>query len=193
MMLKLKLQYFGHLMRSVDSLEDSDAERDWGQEENGMTEDEMAGWHHSLDGLESEWTPGVGDGQGGLACWDSWGQKESDMTEWLNWTELRLGAHMLTNIFFLYQDFYYYIIPFLVVWNSLCLQVIFPSVKIITHTFFPFIFVWNIFFPCRPFSLFVPLALKWISHRQHTEGSFRKSSQLPCVFWLEHLVNWHLK
>ena len=54
MMLKLKLQYFGHLMRRVDSLEDSDAGRDWGQEEKGMTEDEMAGWHHRLDGREFE-------------------------------------------------------------------------------------------------------------------------------------------
>ena len=60
---------------------DSDAGRDWGQEEKGMTEDEMAGWHHRLDGRESQWTPGVGDGQGGLACCDSWGHKELDMTE----------------------------------------------------------------------------------------------------------------
>ena len=67
---------------------DSDAGRDWGQEEKGTTEDEMAGWHHWLDGPESEWTPGVGDGQGGLACCDSWGCKELDTTEWLNWTEL---------------------------------------------------------------------------------------------------------
>ena len=67
---------------------DSDAGRDWGQEEKWMTEDEMAGWHHWLDGRESAWTPGVGDGQGGLACCSSWGRKESDMTEWLNWTEL---------------------------------------------------------------------------------------------------------
>ena len=68
---------------------DSDAGRDWGQEEKGSTEDEMAGWHHWLDGRESEWTPGVGDGQGGLACCcDSWGCKESDTTEQLNWTEL---------------------------------------------------------------------------------------------------------
>ena len=52
------------------------------------TEDEMTGWHHWLDGRESEWTPGVGDGQGGLACCDSWGRKESDTTERLNWTEL---------------------------------------------------------------------------------------------------------
>ena len=67
---------------------DFDAGKDWGQEENGMTEDEMAGWHHWLDGHESEWTPGVGDGQGGLACCDSWGHKESVTTERLNWTEL---------------------------------------------------------------------------------------------------------
>jgi len=66
---------------------DSDAGRDWGQEEKGTTEDEMAGWHHQLDGCESEWTPGVGDGQGGLACCDSWGCEESDTTEWLNWTD----------------------------------------------------------------------------------------------------------
>ena len=54
MMLKLKLQYFGHLMRRVDLLEKTDAGRDWGQEEKGMTEDEMAGWHHRLNGCESE-------------------------------------------------------------------------------------------------------------------------------------------
>ena len=66
---------------------DSDAGRDWGQEERGATEDEMAGWHHWLDGCESEWTTGVSDGQGGLTCCDSWGCKESDMTDRLNWTE----------------------------------------------------------------------------------------------------------
>ena len=66
---------------------DPDAGRDWGQEEKGTTEDEMAGWHHWLDGHEFEWTLGVGDGQGGLACCDSWGCKELDMTEQLNWTE----------------------------------------------------------------------------------------------------------
>ena len=65
---------------------DSDAGRDWGQEEKGTTEDEMTGWHHWLNGREFEWTPGVDDGQGGLACCDSWGRKESDTTEWLNWT-----------------------------------------------------------------------------------------------------------
>ena len=64
---------------------DSDAGRDWGQEEKGTTEDGwMAGWHHGLDGRESELTLGDGDGQGGLACCDSWGRKELDTTERLN-------------------------------------------------------------------------------------------------------------
>ena len=67
---------------------DSDAGRDWGQEEKGTTEDEMDGWHHSLHGRESGWTLGVGDGQGGLACYDSWGHKESETTEQLNWSDL---------------------------------------------------------------------------------------------------------
>ena len=67
---------------------DPDAGKDWRQEEKGMTEDEMVEWHHWLNGHELEHAPGVGDGQGGLACCDSWGRKESDTTEWLNWTEL---------------------------------------------------------------------------------------------------------
>ena len=73
---------------------DSDAGRDWGQEEKGTTEDEMARWHHWLDGHESEWNPGVVDGQGGLACCDSRGHKESDMTERLNWTMVLVCQHL---------------------------------------------------------------------------------------------------
>ena len=72
---------------------DSDAGRDWGQEEKGTTEDEMVGWHHRLNGHEFGWTLGVGDGQGGLACCGSWGCKESDMTERLNWTDLTELGH----------------------------------------------------------------------------------------------------
>ena len=68
---------------------DSDAGRDWGQEERGTTEVEMAGLHHRLDGCEFEWRLGDDDGQGGLAYCDSWGRKESDTTEQLNWTELK--------------------------------------------------------------------------------------------------------
>ena len=73
---------------------DSDAGRDWDQEEKGTTEDEMVGWHHRLDGHEFEWTPGVGDGQGVLVCCDLWGSKESDTTEWLNWTELTINLNL---------------------------------------------------------------------------------------------------
>ena len=69
--------------------QDADSGKDWGQEQKGMTEDEMIGWHHQLNGHEFGWTPGVGDGQGCLACCSPCGHKESDMTEWLNWTELK--------------------------------------------------------------------------------------------------------
>jgi len=64
---------------------DPDAGKDWRWEEKGMTEDEMVGWHHQLNGLEFEWTPGIGDGQGGLAFCSPWGCKELDKTERLNW------------------------------------------------------------------------------------------------------------
>ena len=89
MILKLKLQYFGPLMRRVDSLEKT-------LRLGGNEGRRKRGWQRMrwLDGITdsmdvSEWTPGVGDGQGGLACYDSWGRKESDMTERLNWTELK--------------------------------------------------------------------------------------------------------
>ena len=68
---------------------DPDAGKDWRKEEKGITEEEMVGWHHWLNGHEFEQAPGVGDGQGGLACCSPWGHKESDMTEGLNWTELK--------------------------------------------------------------------------------------------------------
>ena len=86
---------------------DSDAGRDWGQEEKRTTEDEMAGWHHRLDGHEFGWTPGAGNGRGGLACCDSWGHKELDMTEWLNWTELK------HNVTFFWLDTKIYICHFI--------------------------------------------------------------------------------
>ena len=66
-----------------------DAWRDWRQKEKGTTKDELVGWHHRLDGHEFEQALGVGDGQGSLACCSLYGHKELDMTEWLNWTELR--------------------------------------------------------------------------------------------------------
>ena len=88
LMLKLKLPYFGHLIWRAHSSEKSlMLGKIEGERKMGTTEDEMVGWHHQLNGYEFGWTPGVGDGQGDLVCCGSWGHKESDVTEWLNWTE----------------------------------------------------------------------------------------------------------
>ena len=81
MMLKLKLQYFGHLMRRGFIGKDYDAGRDWGQEEKGTTEDEMIGWHHRLYGHEFEQALGDSEGQGSLVYCNPWGGKESDTTK----------------------------------------------------------------------------------------------------------------
>ena len=82
LVLKLKLQYFGHVMQRVDSFEKTlMLGKIEGRREMGMTEDKMVGWHHRLNGHGFGWTLGVGDGQGGLACCGSWGHKESDMIE----------------------------------------------------------------------------------------------------------------
>ena len=82
LVLKPKLQYFGHLMQRADSFEKTLMLGNI--EEKGTTEDEMAGWHHRLNGHGFGWTPGVGDGQGGLEYCGSWGHKELDTTEQLN-------------------------------------------------------------------------------------------------------------
>ena len=99
LMLKLKLQYFGHLIQRTKNWllgKDPDAGKDWRLEEKGSTEDEMVGWNHQLNGHEFEQVPGVGDGQGSLACCSPWGHKELDMTEWLDWTEIwfSIGTQM---------------------------------------------------------------------------------------------------
>ena len=96
LMLKLKLQYLGHLMWKTDSFEKiSDARKDWRCEEKRTAEDEMVGWHHQLDGQEFEQAPGIGDGQGSLACCSPWGLKESDTAELteLNWALLLTRCH----------------------------------------------------------------------------------------------------
>ena len=88
MMLKLKLQYFGHLMRRVDSLEKTLMLGGiGGRRRRGRQRMRWLWWHPWLDGREFVWTLGDGDGQAGLVCCDSWGRKESDMTERLNWIE----------------------------------------------------------------------------------------------------------
>ena len=76
---------------------DTDAWKDWGQEEKGMTEDKMVGWHHGLNGHGFGWTLGVGDGQGGLVHYGSWRRKESDTTERLNWTETKISVIFLRS------------------------------------------------------------------------------------------------
>ena len=104
LMLKLKLQYFGHLMRRVDSLEKTLMLGGIGAGGEG----DDRGWdglmHHRLNGHEFEWTLGVGDGQGGLACCYSWGRKESDTTEWLNLTELNWcslsSCHLTESVYY---------------------------------------------------------------------------------------------
>ena len=85
LMLKLKLQYFGHLMQSRLIWKDPDAGKDWGWEEKETMKDEMVGWHHWLNGHKFEQAMGVADGELSLACCSPWGHKESDTTEWLNW------------------------------------------------------------------------------------------------------------
>ena len=104
LILKLKLQYFGHLMQRVDSLEKTVMLREIGGRRRGGRQRMrwMAGWHHWLNGHEFGWTPGVGNGQGGLACCGPWGHKESDMTEWLrrkNW----FNIYFSTSIFILFN------------------------------------------------------------------------------------------
>ena len=101
LMLKLKLQYFGHLMWRADSFEkekNPNAGKDWRREEKGVTEEEMVGWHHWLNGHEFGWTLGVGDGQGGLACCSPWGCKELDTTEWLNSITIKLQDHQSVKL-----------------------------------------------------------------------------------------------
>ena len=102
---------------------DPDAGKDWGQEEKGMTEDEMVGGHHRLNGHEFGWTPGVGDGHGGLRCCSSWGHKESDRTEWLNWTEYSI-------VYMYYIFFIHYSVEHLG-----CFHVLVPAMNIGVHVF----------------------------------------------------------
>ena len=118
--MKLKLQYFGWLI-----WKDPDVGKDWRQEEKGTTEDEMVGWHHLLNGHGFGWTPGVGDGQGGLACCSSWGRKESDTTEQLNWIPY---TSLAPPLFLLPTDNHYFV----------CYTC--ESVSVLLYTFIVFLF-----------------------------------------------------
>ena len=101
-MLKLKLQYFDHLIWRVDSWRDPDAGKDWGQEEKGVTEDEMVGWYHWLNGHEFEQTPGDSEGQGSLECCSPWGRNESDTVKQLNNEQQQISYLKETKILFSY-------------------------------------------------------------------------------------------
>ena len=86
---------------------DPDDRKGWGQEEKGATEDKLVGWYHWLNGHGFGWTPVVGDGQGGLACCNPWGRKESDATEWLNWRIAKWVPSMwFKALLFLFDNFY---------------------------------------------------------------------------------------
>ena len=124
---------------------DPDAGRDRGQEEKGTTEDEMAGWHHQLEWCKFEWTLGVGDGQGGLVCCNSWGCKESDTSEQLNWTELKFlnkeqeyffQQKLTTLIRVSLKPQYFLLLPFLLV-----VFVHWVWVHVFRHTHVPLIFL----------------------------------------------------
>jgi len=101
LILKLKLPYFGHLTHLKRPWFGSD----WRLEEKGTIEDEMVGWPHQLNGHVFEQTPGVGYGQGGLACYSPWGRQELDMTEQLNWTEA-FFIHYFWTLFELYSEYF---------------------------------------------------------------------------------------
>ena len=98
LMLKLKLQYFGHLMQRADLFEKSlMLGKIEGRRRRGW-QDEMVGWHHWLDWHGFGWTSGVGDGQGSLVCCGPWDREESDTTEQLNWTELMIWTYLVSNL-----------------------------------------------------------------------------------------------
>ena len=94
LMLKLKLQYFGHLMLRTLVRKEPNGEKDWRQAEKGTTEDEIVGWHHQLDGCEFEQDSGVVYGQGGLVFCSPWGHRESDMTELTDWLRQKGEWHI---------------------------------------------------------------------------------------------------
>ena len=106
LVLRLKLQYFGHLMRRVDSLEKTLMLGGiGGRRRRGRQRIRWLDGHHRLDAHEFGWTPGFGDGQGGLACCDSWGRKESDTTELLNWTCChKRNAHLSLSHFLMHSS-----------------------------------------------------------------------------------------
>jgi len=147
---------------------DSDAGRDWGQEENGTTEDEMAGSHHRLDGCEFEWTPCDGDGQGSLLCCNSWGHKESDMTATeLNWTEAFFNFRAAITIC---SDFG---VPLKRVWHCF-------------HCF-PIYLLWSDWTRCHDFSDSKSIKEYVIAVYCHTAYlAYMQSTSYEMLYWMKH-------
>ena len=178
-------------------VKDSDAGRDWGQEEKGMTEDEMAGWHYQLYGHEFGWTPGVGDGQGGLACCNSWGRKESDTTEQLNWTELKgrnklIHPNILTNhhVPSNYQDALSYRGNFTGVWQAYNrVMSNFLASSDITTMRVACIICWQDQSPFYLLVIFyhlINLRLKWVNRTRDDKLQWKRTLKKECIF----MHNW---
>ena len=129
---------------------DPNAGQDWRQEEKGMTEDEVVGWHYWLNGHEFEQALGVGNGQGSLACCSPWGSKESDTTERLNWAELRMTYRIQENSLFTFT------LHFL---RLTSLELMMPSNHLILCH--PLLFLPSIFASSRLFSNESVLRIRW--------------------------------
>jgi len=156
---------------------DSDAGRDWGQEEKGTTEDEMAGWHHWLDWHESEWTLGVGDGQGGLTCCNSCGRKESDTTERPIWSDLMFSCHLflISSASVRSIQFLCFIVP-IFAWNVPLVSLIFLKRSLV----FPILLFYSISLHLSLKTAFLSLlAILWNSACKWVYRSF---SPLPFTF-----------
>ena len=123
---------------------DPDGGKDWGQEEKGMTKDEMIGWHDRLDGHEFEQVLGVGDGQGSLACCSSWGCKELDMTEWLNWTELITHSSSY-NTWKVFSEEEAYYVSIISVWE---IKVLISFAYLIKINIFIYIYIKHMYISC---------------------------------------------
>ena len=149
---------------------DPDAGKNWRREEKGVTENEMAGWHHQLNGHEFGLTLGVGDGQRGLVYCGSWGRKESDTTEWLNWTEL---TQKVSNNWLLYSS------PFSGWWQSSQWGIHWGAVLSFSEDNPD----WSWFFPHQEHSL---IFLWWQYSEEQVWDWHHQSSMRGSYLWLMH-------
>ena len=183
-MLKLKLQYFAHLTQRAYSWKDPDAGKDWGQEEKGMTEDEMVGWHHRLNGHGFGRTPGVGDGQEALACCGSWGRKELDTPEWLNWTELKCHQTVHFKMVNFVPSSY-----FIALSVNVCLPSFHLSMSFSERQFTCHLLINTFFDNSNPKSTFISLSVYVVFHIQ--SFSHQLFTKNPLYVW--HCKSFHLR